>query len=145
LSVVVLDASVAAKWFLPPEHEGLVPEALSLYDAFKRNLVEIVVPDLFWAEFGNLAWKAAYRQRWPEADALHAIRQIRILDFTTVRSTDLLEAAFAISAAHKRSFYDALYVALAHIRSVQMVTADERLANALGTRFPVRWLGSFQM
>jgi predicted nucleic acid-binding protein len=35
-----------------------------------------------------------------------------------------------------------LYVALALSRKLVFVTADERLVNALGTFFPVKWLGA---
>jgi len=34
-------------------------------------------------------------------------------------------------------------VALAVREKVELITADERLANALAARFPVRWLGAF--
>jgi predicted nucleic acid-binding protein len=34
-------------------------------------------------------------------------------------------------------------VALAVQFNVEMVTADERLANALAARLPVKWLGAF--
>jgi predicted nucleic acid-binding protein len=54
----------------------------------------------------------------------------------------LLRDAFAISAASGRTVYDAMYVALAVISNAPLVTADERLANALAARYPVRWLGS---
>jgi predicted nucleic acid-binding protein len=38
--------------------------------------------------------------------------------------------------------YDSLYVALAVQTNAQLITADERLANALAARFPVKWLGA---
>ena len=50
--------------------------------------------------------------------------------------------AFAISADYNRNAYDGFYVALAVSTGWNLVTADERLVNALGSRFPVRWLGA---
>jgi predicted nucleic acid-binding protein len=38
--------------------------------------------------------------------------------------------------------YDSLYVALATLTNSQLITADERLANSLAARFPVKWLGA---
>jgi predicted nucleic acid-binding protein len=38
--------------------------------------------------------------------------------------------------------YDCTYVALAIASERLLVTADERLANALAAHLPVRWLGS---
>jgi predicted nucleic acid-binding protein len=40
-----------------------------------------------------------------------------------------------------RPAYDAFYVTLAVITGLNLLTADERLVNALGSRFPVIWLG----
>ena len=40
-------------------------------------------------------------------------------------------------------FMTALYVAVALATKTELITADERLVNALGSRFPVRWLGVF--
>jgi predicted nucleic acid-binding protein len=54
----------------------------------------------------------------------------------------LLEQALQIAMACDRSFYDSLYVAVAVSAKAELITADERLVNALGSRFPVRWLGA---
>jgi predicted nucleic acid-binding protein len=35
-----------------------------------------------------------------------------------------------------------MYIAAAIEKSVDLVTADEKLVNATGSRFPVRWLGA---
>jgi predicted nucleic acid-binding protein len=50
--------------------------------------------------------------------------------------------AFAIATKFDRTFYDSLYVALAVDFKAELVTADERLANALAAYFPVKWLGA---
>jgi predicted nucleic acid-binding protein len=55
----------------------------------------------------------------------------------------LLIQAFQIAVDYDRSFYDSLYVALALTAKTQLITADERLVKALGSRFPIRWLGTF--
>jgi predicted nucleic acid-binding protein len=53
-----------------------------------------------------------------------------------------LEEAFSIAATFNRTVYDSLYVALAVRSKADLVTADERLANALAARLPVKWLGA---
>ena len=59
----VIDASVAAKWFLPPAGEPLADEALRLLAGYADGRFRFVVPDLFWAECGNILWKAVRQGR----------------------------------------------------------------------------------
>lgn len=142
MNLLVPDASVAAKWFLPGG-EPCVPQTLSLLRRHQAGAVEFVVPDLFWAEFGNIAWKAVRRGRWRESSAKAAIQRILGYGLRTVPSGQLLEEAFEIAAATQQTVYDSLYVALAIRTRAELVTADERLANALAARLPVKWLGAF--
>ena len=44
--------------------------------------------------------------------------------------------------ATERSVYDCLYIALAIRYDAEMITADERLANSVAARLPVKWLGA---
>lgn len=60
----------------------------------------------------------------------------------TAPTSSLLKDAFAIAATFDRTVYDCAYVALAIASNTPLVTADERLANALAASFPVRWLGA---
>jgi predicted nucleic acid-binding protein len=50
--------------------------------------------------------------------------------------------AATIAFAFDRTVYDSIYVALAVLLGRRLVTADERLANAVGIRLPVVWLGA---
>ena len=138
----VIDASVAAKWFLPPSGEPLAVEALRLLTGYADGRFRFAVPDLFWAECGNILWKAARQGRWSRSVAEKAIGALKDRSFPTTSSLDLLEEAFSIAATFDRAVYDSLYVALAVRLKADMVTADERLANALAAHLPVKWLGA---
>jgi predicted nucleic acid-binding protein len=142
LTSYVLDASVAAKWFIPGD-EPFAAEAsvvLADYVAGQRSLI---VPDLFWPESGNILWKAVRLGRISRPSASRALLNLQQIRIPTVPSEPYLNAAFEIAAAFERSVYDALYVAVAVSCNWSLLTADERLVNALGSKFPIRWLGAF--
>ncbi|MBI1785945.1 MAG: type II toxin-antitoxin system VapC family toxin [Acidobacteria bacterium] len=141
MSVLVLDASVAAKWFLPAG-ETLGEEALHLLRRYSSGQLRFLVPDLFWAELGNILWKAARQGRLSPAAAKTALTRMREPNLPTVSSAELLPAALAIATTFDRTVYDSLYVALAVASKAQFVTADVRLASALAAHLPVKWLGS---
>jgi len=138
----VVDASVAAKWCLPAENESFQPQALDLVDAFGRGEVQLSVPDLFWAELANVMWKSVRGGRISATEANAALASVERLQIPTVSCARLMSSGLAIALKHGRSLYDCIYVALAVQASAQLITADERLANALAAHFPVKWLGS---
>lgn len=142
MRLFVVDSNVAAKWFLPSTHETLVEEALELLRRYQDGEIRFVVPDLFWAEFINVLWKVVRQKRWTNAMAATALAQMRDRNLPTVPSRTLLEDAFHIAAIFDRSVYDCFYIALAKQANGQLVTADEKLANALAAHLPVKWLGA---
>lgn len=142
MNTYVIDASVAAKWVLPATGETLTQEALELLKRYTASQLRFLVPDLFWAELGNVLWNAVRMGRMPQATAETALVALRARSFPTVSSRVLLEEAFTIAIAFRRPVYDALYVALALASKAQLITADERLANALAAHLPVKWLGA---
>lgn len=139
----VVDASVAAKWMLPAKGEFLRQEAFQLLDAYGDGGLGLIVPDIFWAECGNILWKAVRQQRLSRADAELAVATLLRRAMPTISSAELLPEAMAIALDYGRSVYDCLYVALAVQSQKQLITADERLANALAAHLPVKWLGAF--
>jgi predicted nucleic acid-binding protein len=142
VSLVVVDAGVAAKWFLPEDREALVSQAAALLDEYDRDEVRFVVPDLFYVETASAIWKAVRAGRVSQAFGDRAFELLTQRKFPTVPSQKLLDKAFQIAVAHGRTVYDCLYVALAVKINSQLITADERLANALAARFPIKWLGA---
>jgi predicted nucleic acid-binding protein len=142
VTTLVLDASVAAKWFLPAAGEPFASEALGLLQQYATGQLRFIVPDLFWAEFGNILWKAVRQRRWSRGSAEAALTTMRDQNLPTVGSAELLVDAFAIATNLDRTVYDGLYIAAAILCSASFVTADERLANAVAAQLPVKWLGA---
>ena len=139
----VLDASVAVKWSIPSANETLTAQSVQLLQRYVNGEINFIVPDVFWAEVGNVLWKGVRQRRWPQVLADAAAEEIKDRNFLSVSSLALLPEALRIAFFHDRSVYDCLYVALAVQFNVEMITADERLANALAARLPVKWLGAF--
>lgn len=142
MTSVVVDASVAAKWLFPSKDEPLVDEAHQLLAHYVTGELRLIVPDLFWAEIGSYLWKSVRLGRCTETTARAALELLKERGFPTSPSLPLIEAAFGIATDFGRTVYDSLYVALAVISKAQLVTADEKLANALGRSLPVKWLGT---
>lgn len=138
----VLDASVAAKWMLPAKEEMFRAEAFRLLDAYEAGEIDLVVPDIFWPECGNLLWKAVRQNRCSRVDAELALLLLVRRKIPTIASSEVLSQALSIALKFNRPVYDSLYVALAAETKNEFITADERLANALAARFPIKWLGA---
>lgn len=124
MTPVVVDSSVAVKWFVPEELSDVA--ALLLEPSY-----DLAAPDLLVPEFGNVLWKKLRRDEIRRADALEIVTALRDVPLTIVGSADLVAPALEIAAAYGRTVYDALYVALAFARDCVLVTADERLVTAL--------------
>lgn len=142
MTAFVVDASVAAKWYLPEKDETLVGPARQLLGDYVRNNVALMVPDIFWPEFGNIMWKAARVKRITTDRSFSGLALLKDLRIPTYPSSDFLGEALQIALVHGRTFYDSLYVALAVRTKTNLITADERLANVLAAHLPVKWLGA---
>ena len=144
MDLLVIDASVAVKWFLPPAGEPLVEEAWRFLGLYSEGRVGFVVPDFFWTECANVFWKAARRGRLTADTADEALLDLMSTNLPTTPSRELLQSALDIAYGFQHSVYDCVYIALAVRSRAQLLTADEKLANALAAHFPVKWLGSAQ-
>ena len=143
MTTFVVDASVAAKWVLPGVVEPLSDHAERLLRAYAAGSIQILVPDLFWLEIGSFFWKASRRGQIRPELARQGLQTMLNRGLPTVPTRSLLPEALDIALDFDRSVYDSVYVALAVATRSELITADERLANALASRFPVRWLGAF--
>jgi len=124
MKTLVVDASVAAKWFLP---EPDAAAALRLLDG-RRHLA---APDLILSEMGNLVWKLHARGVLDTDEARDMVEHFLSMPLEIHDSTYLLGPALEIAIATKRTVYDSLYLALAVELGGTVVTADEQWVNAL--------------
>ena len=124
MTPLVIDASIAVKWFIPESHSI---NALRLLDTG----CELLAPDLVFAEFGNVLWK-----KWMRKELEPEVISPMLTDLTRMRlriapTAALADKAADIAITYRRSFYDSIYLALAVTTQGRMVTADEKLCNAL--------------
>jgi predicted nucleic acid-binding protein len=126
----VLDASVAAKWFQYEVHAMAARRLL-------EQPYEMHVPDFFFLEFDNVVCKWIRRNLVSPQQGKNIRAAIRQIPFTIHLWSGLSEAAFDLAGDTKRSLYDCLYLALASKLDLPLVTADQKLYEALrGWPFP---------
>lgn len=120
----VLDASVAAKWFVRhPEKDQ--EKALALRARHVGGRTRLIVPEFALLELVNAI---RYSPRATEADGAAAVHLLESLHLQVERlSGDLLRKANAIAWAYKLAVYDAAYVALAELHGLPLITADDAL------------------
>ena len=142
MTSLVVDASLAVKWLPLFANETLVTQAIRLLERRLVGEIEMLVPDLFWPEVASVLCKAVRKRVCESDEANRALSTLQEQNLTTISSVALVTPALSIAVRHGRSVYDSLYVALAVASNSELVTADERLANALGGHLPVKWLGA---
>lgn len=120
---LVVDASVAVKWFLPEK----LSEAA---DALLMGGHTISAPDLLLVEAANTFWK---KTRLGEMDPAHGDEALAALTAGAIDirpTTPLLPRALAVARDIAHPVYDCVYLAAAEAWGAVLVTADERLCRA---------------
>lgn len=138
----VVDASVGIKLFIT---EALSDRADALFAHLATDpLAEFYVPDLFFIECASILRKHVRRFGYPADKARIDLIHLRALNLHGTRTADLITDALNLALAHRVSAYDASYVVLAERLGIPLITADEKLVNALsGTTYPVHSLRTF--
>ena len=124
MSILVVDASVVIKWFVPEVHG----------DAARRLLEyshQYVAPDLLFAETANAVWKKVRRGELSPGHGQRLVTDLGRVAVETVSCRALAADAHALATRIGRTVYDAMYLTLAVQLETRMITADERLARAL--------------
>jgi len=121
---LVLDASVAIKWYFP---EVLSDAALRLISAD----TQWIVPDLFYAEEGNVLWKKVTRGEATVDIARDVLTSLLSLDIEVCPAKPLVSSALEIAHQFQCTVYDSLYLATAIEKGCSLVTADRKFYDAL--------------
>jgi predicted nucleic acid-binding protein len=134
--IAVVDASVALKWFF---QESDTDPALRLRERHLNGDLLLTAPDLLLYEVGNtLRFKRDFSTSGVQA-ALSDLLRIQ-LELVTRRPS--VSCAMPSISAHrnKLTYYDSVYLAIAHDVGTQLITADQKLQDAAGTSITVTLL-----
>lgn len=127
---LVVDASVACKWF--------VEEAGSEGAAALLAGEELIAPDLILAEVGNALWRKLRMGQVTLVQAVDAVAALAGFFDDLVSGTRLATRAFAVAEMLGHPVYDCFYLALAEQSDTRLVTADARLLARLAR---TEWAG----
>lgn len=126
MSVFVVDASVVLKWFFPEPDSAAARRLL-------ETAHQYVAPDLLFPEVGSAVWKRVRRGELSSDEGQRLIGDIADVAVETIATRGLISDACAIAMASGQTVYDSTYLALAVRLDTQLVTADQRLQNAVRT------------
>lgn len=127
---LIIDASVAFKWFLPDEPDG--DRALEIIG----HGDSLAAPDIIVGEVCNAAWKAARLGRISHTQVREIATVLPRFFDRIFASASLALRAVEIAERLDHPVYDGLYLALAKAEQARMITADIRLVGKVrGTQW----------
>lgn len=121
---LVVDASVAIKWFVPEIHSLAASRLLD-------TPIYLCAPDLIGPEIGNTLWKKVHRDEITRQEASEILTTFESVGVEIYASAVLLAAAFEIATALDRTVYDSIYLALAMAQDCALVTADRKFYSSV--------------
>lgn len=122
----VVDASVVVTVLIRGEYADWAEEQLSATGGGNS----LWAPHLIDAEVGQSLRRRVAARKLRDDHALDALGRFAGLPLRRIVHTGLLDRAWQLR--HNHSFYDSLYVSLAEVLDVPLVTLDRRLARAVG-------------
>jgi len=142
---LVVDASVAVKWFLPADgSESDLGQANEVLTAFLAGELELHAPRLMTYEACRVFWKACLtpgpgpdKKRLALKDAQACAETLFKLPIRFAAPT-VDEAVGAIEAGvrYYKNFYDMAYLKLAEELDCRVITADAKLLQGAPQAFP---------
>ena len=126
---VVVDASVAIKWFLAEDHTADAESLIS-------SDFDIHAPELAISEFGNIVWKKLRYGDVQTGEGAAIVDAFFKVGINFHSNGPLLSAAVEIAVESGQTVYDCTYLALAIALDCPVITADRKFFLGLrNTRF----------
>ena len=122
--ILVVDASVAVKWYLEEEYSDIAEKLL--YGEFNLH-----APELIFAELGNVLWKKCRAGDVNSDDSLSIIKNFLNRDIIFHNLDKLLVPAWIGANSFGHAVYDWIYLVLAKSLNAKLVTADRRFYMSL--------------
>lgn len=143
IEAYVVDASVAAKWYLRDEEDTAGADLL--LHRFAQGHLDLLTPDHVRLEFIAAITKATRgrRARLTPDQGISAIEEFLALGLRSLDTEPLFLPAFNLAHQLGCAFYDALYLALSEQFALPLITADKRFYNA-GRRYSsIMWIADY--
>jgi len=140
--VLVIDASIAVKLFLPEDHSDRAVKIFSMLNAKPPAL--IFVPELFFIECANV-----FRSRYKlggmtSVEAKRAFEILCSFPLQSLSTAELSSMALDLALRHDISVYDACYLAASIHLNARLLTADKKLVGKLkNTNYDVAWIDGY--
>lgn len=127
---LVLDASVALKWFIDEDQSS---KARRLVKLIKQGRVTIYVPPIFPFEVANIL---SLKENISPESLFASIGFLYSLNIRPgINSEEFLEKSVMVSRDFKITVYDASYIALAQDLKINFLTADKKLKDKVKLSF----------
>jgi predicted nucleic acid-binding protein len=137
---MIVDASVLLCAFFPDEAQSQAQTVLREHAAGRERLK---APALIVYEVTNAVWQAERRGRISVAQSDEILQTASGLDIELLAFR--WGESLPLARKFNRSAYDAAYLALAEQLGETLITADERLYNAVHPKLKwVLWLGDYE-
>jgi predicted nucleic acid-binding protein len=127
VSDLVIDASVAVKWFVPEE-------ASDKADEVSASNYMLLAPRLIMIEVANAFARKAMQKLITPLEAAEYVRTLPQFLAGLLDVDDLIEPAMQNACIFRHPIYDFIYVEAARRRDTKMLTADQKfIAKVKGT------------
>ena len=121
---LVIDASVAVKWFVPERDRVFADRLIDGRD-------DLIAPDVLLVEAANAFWRVCRRGEMSAKQTTAALSDLANGVLSLHPSRPLVAAALSLAHKLAHPVHDCLYVALAEREEAGLVTADGRLHQSL--------------